>query len=358
MPHNIEAAFNKEEKPKLFNKSNVQYKSVRLDMLKKNIRDVMVLDIVKSMPPGAHIAGGFWTNVLETGFINVSSDIDVFFTDKEAFAETYEIFSKMGYTGIPLNKILKKHLVVNLLPPNDRMPKVQLIKSFWFDVPEQIVDCFDFTICQFVSNLEELIYNPQGLVDLAQNTLNIHKSHNKKKLIRRVIKYSKKGFDLSEQAAEKINEILDGHLPTESATLLYDESFNEEPTPRTNLNLGTFRSLWNEAISNSGPINPPTPPTIEPSIYHPPPISPVTVQPIPVENVVITGTSTGDSTTAQWIRLENTLGGPSPAITVSPRTYESYQRLLDEMSTLSRENLSQPEADREVNPALDTTDIE
>lgn len=72
--------------------------------------------------------------------------------------------------------------------------KVQLVKKHFFENAAQLIDFFDFTICQFATDGDQLLCGDYALWDLGRKRLVVHKITYPVSSMRRMIKYTKQGF--------------------------------------------------------------------------------------------------------------------------------------------------------------------
>jgi hypothetical protein len=72
--------------------------------------------------------------------------------------------------------------------------KLQLVKIDYYKDVESLLNSFDFTICQFAYDGENLYCGKYSLWDLSRKRLAIHKITYAIPSMRRIIKYSKQGF--------------------------------------------------------------------------------------------------------------------------------------------------------------------
>lgn len=71
---------------------------------------------------------------------------------------------------------------------------VQAISVSYYASIEEVLDSFDFTICQFGWDGEVLTVGPYALFDLGRKRLALHKLTYGVSTLRRLMKYSKQGF--------------------------------------------------------------------------------------------------------------------------------------------------------------------
>ena len=96
-----------------------------------------------------------------------------------------------------------------------RLP-IQLLKLHWYTSAEHVIDSFDFTVAQFAIEVDtgDLVANPISFLDLARKRLVLHRMQWPSSTLRRMVKYSKKGYyacpgalaEISKQVAEHIDD--------------------------------------------------------------------------------------------------------------------------------------------------------
>jgi hypothetical protein len=206
----IEAFFGKVI-PEQYSTTGTKYASVNLaDFLQKRNMDIGALGSLTScLPEGAVIAGGSVMSAMDK--THQSSDIDIFFTDGEAFLNTYDLllnppdatdaWAWRGYKTETNRADLLTHSreirTVNFTSDNPERRPIQLIKMVWFNDSSDVIDSFDFTVCQFSLTKDELIFNPVSFVDLHNKELISHRWQAPVSIIYRIIKYVKKGYKMS-----------------------------------------------------------------------------------------------------------------------------------------------------------------
>ena len=73
-------------------------------------------------------------------------------------------------------------------------PPIQLVKLVWYDSAEHVIDSFDLTVVQFATDGEDLVFNPVAMLDLARKRIVLHRMQFPTSTLRRLVKYTKKGF--------------------------------------------------------------------------------------------------------------------------------------------------------------------
>ena len=146
---------------------------------------------------GGFIAGGAVTSVFCSSHIN---DFDLFFPDKAALEKAIAVdFMQAAKKD---GKTVETDSALSLMVDNHRL---QLIKAV-MGTPEEIINDFDFTICQGAFHLERgFIFNDDFFQHLAQRRLvfNIHAKFPICSLYR-TRKFIKRGFSLSGIEAIKL----------------------------------------------------------------------------------------------------------------------------------------------------------
>lgn len=211
--------FTRETAPDLFERSNVVFESIPIELIKNNSwRSKLLFDMIPHLPEGTYIAGGFLRAIIVNDE-NTSGDIDFFFNSSDAFGKMIDlligrnalnVFSKYT-TGTELNYFRNESQYYRLINFNadlkyDNRPPIQLIKLIYFDSPEHVIDTFDFSIVQFATDGQRLYFNPQSFDDLRDKKLNLHKTQSSIITLNRVLKYEEKGYSAD---PEKFKEIAD-----------------------------------------------------------------------------------------------------------------------------------------------------
>lgn len=117
------------------------------------------------------------------------ADYDFFFTDLTTKDRVREYLVDNGYSLVfacPLGHLYSYK--------KDDL-KVQLITKMAYGTIENLLNSFDFTICQFAYNHEGVVYtNKQAIKDNKTNTLTVHEVTFPTSTINRISKYKAKGF--------------------------------------------------------------------------------------------------------------------------------------------------------------------
>lgn len=133
------------------------------------------------------LAGGAVRNLVE-GKEKAENDYDIFFRSEKDFLEFKKIEEQK-------HTMLESEMNVSY---SEGEKKIQLIKMFYPSV-EEILDSFDFTICQFAIDMneskEKMLYCGElSLWDLARKKLVVNKITFPIASLRRFLKYTTKGF--------------------------------------------------------------------------------------------------------------------------------------------------------------------
>lgn len=133
---------------------------------------------------GPWIAGGAIRRTIIKEKLN--SDIDIFFRNIEQYEEFKLALDARDY-------IKKKENQFNITYIKNDI-EVQLININFYQSPLEIINSFDFTICQFVFDGTYLYCGKTALWDLARKRLVVNKITYAIASMRRIIKYTKQGF--------------------------------------------------------------------------------------------------------------------------------------------------------------------
>lgn len=169
----------------------------------RGLGDKFLIDLLALLPPGCWVAGGCCGYLI--GERDDIKDIDVFsdsadaFDDMETLLRTHEFF--WGYFTPDDPEPLRVHNW-------DRAgsPRIQLIKTMWYNHPSVILDSFDFTISQVAANGETVWFNPLAPLDLARKRLVIHRVLFAASTLGRLAKYAKRGYYACPGALQRLSE--------------------------------------------------------------------------------------------------------------------------------------------------------
>lgn len=189
-----------------------QYSTAPLSILAdRGIENRLFENLVQHLPAGAIIAGGFVTSVLLDE--QTSKDIDIFFTSEKAFYDTVTFihnaatisaqtqgddkpWSFDGYTlkdadKIDLEKLGDTRFITFVHP---KRPALQLLRMVWYQDAAHVIDTFDLTAVQFAATKDGFTFNPISFLDLSRKRIVLHRMQFPASTMRRIIKYSQKGF--------------------------------------------------------------------------------------------------------------------------------------------------------------------
>lgn len=141
-------------------------------------------------PQGPWLGGGALRRTLAK--MPLESDFDFFFRD----ADQLEAFSaSLEKVGLTKTRETAHHVQFSgYLAAATREVIIQCIRFRYYETAEQVIDSFDFTICQFAFDGERITCGEFALWDLGRKRLAIHKLTYPVSTMRRLIKYTKQGF--------------------------------------------------------------------------------------------------------------------------------------------------------------------
>jgi hypothetical protein len=133
------------------------------------------------------IAGGAVRRTISKEKLN--SDIDLFFNSLESvnkFRESIKdliVSSKENQHNIQIKLLLDKKEYL-----------FQLITIRYYNGPEEVINSFDYTICQFVYDGEKIYCGDYALWDLGRKRLVVNQITYPIASLRRLLKYAEQGF--------------------------------------------------------------------------------------------------------------------------------------------------------------------
>jgi hypothetical protein len=162
-----------------------------------------VKDIQPNMTQGPWIAGGAVLNWYKNSPVG-DSDIDVFFHDLRQFDEVFGRLMRQHATmvynsdnAITLNYNGKDSV---------KGHRIQLIRKRWFSNPKEVIDNFDFTICQLITDGEKIAMGPTTAEDIKHSLIKHTEKEMQPDLVKRIIKYVCYGYSLDTALANYIEE--------------------------------------------------------------------------------------------------------------------------------------------------------
>ena len=213
----IESHWSKENHSELWNRTPIKYSRMKMSELKDRGINSQLLDyLIENLPYGAHVGGGFLSSLIQKK-PERAGDVDIFFSEPSAFETVLKMLRSpsnvllSGYDAV-LNdaQIANKETAVVKFEATGKIP-IQLIKIIWHTDAAHVIDLFDFTVCQFVTEGDELIFNPAGLIDLLNNQIVIHRIEVHMDLLYRLTKYLKKGFEAPAFTLDRITQEIIKH---------------------------------------------------------------------------------------------------------------------------------------------------
>lgn len=206
--------------PDYHKRSDKFYVSDKISDIKERGFQSRILEtMARVLPEGAVIAGGAVASAMLGE--DIATDIDIFFTNSLSFEETYQMIDnvtvdtedawifkdyKCDKTLDEIKKDWQEIRHVKFTHPDPTRKPIQLIKMLWYNDASHVIDSFDFTVCQFALQDEFIIYNSMGMVDLLKKRINIHKLQYPATSLRRLIKYTSKGYYASAEVLMKVAE--------------------------------------------------------------------------------------------------------------------------------------------------------
>lgn len=142
------------------------------------------------------IAGGFvrrwWNNIKQ------DSDIDLFFKDAATYDKITAVLEKISIIPVVKSEFNQMYEI----KVNDTWTiKVQAIKHKFYSSMDDLLDSFDFTICQFGFDGQNILMTNEALIDSQRKRLVPHKIQFGVSSLRRIIKYTSQGYYMCAGAA-------------------------------------------------------------------------------------------------------------------------------------------------------------
>lgn len=171
-------------------------------------------------PQGPWLAGGAIRRVV-MGETTIKSDFDLFFRDAAQFEAAHVAMLEMGFRAVRGNE--SNVVFIREVEFNGDKVKliVQLIRIRFYESPEALLDEFDFTICQFAYDGNEMICSAYALWDVSRRRISVHRISFAVASVRRLMKYSKQGFTVCGGAIRELLGQVIQRPETAGGTMLY-----------------------------------------------------------------------------------------------------------------------------------------
>lgn len=124
--------------------------------------------------------------------LSPDSDFDFFFASKEQLAD---FTSKLAAQGFTKKRETEHHEQwEGYSEKAERTIAVQCIRFQYYPSPDEVLDSFDFTVCQFAFDGEHIFAGEYAMWDLGRKRLSINKVTFPLSSMRRLLKYTRQGF--------------------------------------------------------------------------------------------------------------------------------------------------------------------
>lgn len=151
-----------------------------------------------SMEHGPWLAGGILQKLYHDTKVGLS-DWDVWFKNLDQYTRANLILSKID------NKPIRtQNAITYIVPYYGEQYKVQLIKTNFFDTAQQIIDHFDFTVCQIATDGINMLYGNNTIKDLNKKRLSLVSNNVKNTLLMRLTKYVAYGYHPTKELISSI----------------------------------------------------------------------------------------------------------------------------------------------------------
>lgn len=141
-------------------------------------------------PEGPWLAGGSLRRTLLQR--EPDSDLDYFFKDADQLSAFVADLEKRGFEKV---RETEHHVQYRGRIGDSGLPvDIQCIRFAFYADAAAVIDSFDFTICQFAFDGENLTVGEYALWDLGRKRLAVHKITYPVSSMRRVLKYASQGF--------------------------------------------------------------------------------------------------------------------------------------------------------------------
>lgn len=204
--------------PELNRRTDTIYAKTTLASLgDRGITDPFLNELAEVLKPGQWLAGGYIGSIFAG---DKPKDADFFFNSASLMLDFIKVLTQAEDAGdsdsppsrfkgwklmTPREKIsLEETRFVSLKKHGE--PEIQLIKIRWYDSAEHVIDTFDFTAAQFALDGPNVVMSPLAPIDVVRKRLVLHRMTFPSSTIRRMIKYTQKGYYACPGSLQKIAE--------------------------------------------------------------------------------------------------------------------------------------------------------
>lgn len=160
-----------------------------------------------NMTTGPWLAGGSVRKSF-LGYSIENSDWDVWFSSHSQFDRAQARMDKIGAEVIHRseNSFTFRYTGHSVY---DVSQTVQLIKKKYYSSPREIIDNFDFTVCQLVTDGRSIMFGDRTIYDLNHRLLNSATDYLAENIMSRMIKYMVYGYRPTAELLDMIREKID-----------------------------------------------------------------------------------------------------------------------------------------------------
>lgn len=153
----------------------------------------IILNIMKDCP-GTYLAGGSLRRLISGEGFDGKEDFDLFFKDEESinlfWAQNESVLETVYETD-------KNTSVIYRPPDKEYSLRIQVIHFLYYQSLEEIINSFDFTVCQFATDGQEIVCGKTSLDDLLHKRLVVNRITYPTSSIFRLAKYMQSGYGVT-----------------------------------------------------------------------------------------------------------------------------------------------------------------
>jgi hypothetical protein len=150
------------------------------------------------------------------------NDIDLFFKEESDFEETLSRFGEDKSKKIISKKENDYNISLEIEDEDQVQYKIQLINFVYALTIEELFQEFDFTICQFACDFENLYMGKYAVKDALSKQLVVNTLTYPVSSLRRILKYKDQGYSMCSGAMKDfILKVRNGDFPEENLDIEY-----------------------------------------------------------------------------------------------------------------------------------------
>lgn len=182
-------------------KQELPYSTLNRDLIGDRFGACLAQGLNLNMEDGPWLAGGA-VRKLHLGQPIGESDWDIWFKSAQQFDRCEKYMHSLG-ADVAYSSNNATTFKYNY---NGETQQIQLIKRRFFETPQEVINQFDFSICQLLTDGNKLLLGKTTAQDLDTRTIRLGSDRMQSHVVTRLVKYIVYGYYPSRELAELIEQ--------------------------------------------------------------------------------------------------------------------------------------------------------